>query len=311
MRYNKTIRINTVEKPYNLEYTVWVLRRRPKNIVDQYVDEHYRRLLKIKDQLVLVSLYQPNIFNQELIVKVASNQEISKDILNKVQSIVTRTLGLDINLSLFYEKTYDHNVSVLLNRFRGMRPTRYPSLLEAFVNVISCQQISIEAGLSIINRIVKNYGESASHEGCMYYSFPKARDLLDVDDENLRSIGLSYNKARYIKNVAYLIESRQLESEYLSRLPDDELFDRLCSVKGIGRWSAEYLMLRYFGRLNIFPGDDIGAQNNIRSLQNLDHKPNYDEIRGIIDSWSPYAGLIYFHLLLDKIYNKQYSLDSS
>ena len=50
--------------------------------------------------------------------------------------------------------------------------------------------------------------------------------------KNLRSIGLSYNKARYIKNVAYLIESRQLESEYLSRLPDDELFDRLCSVKG-------------------------------------------------------------------------------
>ena len=69
-------------------------------------------------------------------------------------------------------------------------------------------------------------------------------------------------------------------------------------------------MLRYFGRLNIFLGMTL-ARIIFCSLQNLDHKPNYDEIRGIIDSWNPYAGLIYFHLLLDKIYNKQYSLDSS
>lgn len=305
MRYSKTIQIDDTEGLFDLEYTTWVLRRRSKNIVDTYKDNSYKRLLNMNDQLILVDIRQPNILKSALHIKLFSNQHISEDSVDEARSTITKTLGLDVNLKEFYDKQYEHNISVLQNRFMGMRPTRYPSLFEAFVNVISCQQISLEAGLAIINRFVKKYGKTMSYSGFTYYSFPDARNLLDADDEDLRSLGLSYYKARYIKNIAYYIESRELGSDNLVRLPDNELFDKLCQIKGIGRWSAEYLMLRYFGRLNIFPGDDIGAQNNIRSIQNIDHKPSYDEIRDIIDSWSPFSGLIYFHLLLNKIYQQQ------
>lgn len=305
MRYSKTIQIDDTEGLFDLEYTTWVLRRRPINIVDIYKDNSYKRLLNINDQLILVDIRQPNISKSALHIMLFSNQHISEALVDEAQSTITKTLGLDVNLKEFYDKQYEHNISVLQNRFMGMRPARYPSIFEAFVNVISCQQISLEAGLSIINRFVKIYGKTMNYNGFTYYSFPEAHNLLNAEDEDLRSLGLSYNKARYIKNIAYFIESRELESDNLSRLSDDELFDKLCQVKGIGRWSAEYLMLRYFGRLNIFPGDDIGAQNNIRSIQNIDHKPNYDEIRDIIDSWSPFSGLIYFHLLLNKIYQQQ------
>lgn len=73
---------------------------------------------------------------------------------------------------------------------------------------------------------------------------------------------------------------------------------------GIGRWSAEYTLLRGFGRLDILPGDDVGAQKNLRELLALEARPTYDQIKLLSQRWQPYAGLVYFHLLLEKLQRK-------
>ena len=75
----------------------------------------------------------------------------------------------------------------------------------------------------------------------------------------------------------------------------------LSRIRGIGRWSAEYVLLRGLGRLDTFPGDDVGAQNNLQRLFHLADKPTYDHIRQLTSPWHPYEGLVYFHLLLDKL----------
>ena len=92
-----------------------------------------------------------------------------------------------------------------------------------------------------------------------------------------------------------------LDLERLSAVDDDEASGALQRLRGIGRWSAEYALLRGLGRLAVFPGDDVGARNNLQRLLGVDLDAGYDAVRRAVIPWSPYAGLVYFHLLLDHI----------
>ena len=86
----------------------------------------------------------------------------------------------------------------------------------------------------------------------------------------------------------------------------NELIRYLSNIRGIGRWSSEYVLLRGFGRINVFPGDDVGAQKNIKELFNLNEKPDYEEIKKLTSHWNPYAGMVYFHLLLNKLEKERF-----
>jgi DNA-3-methyladenine glycosylase II len=80
-------------------------------------------------------------------------------------------------------------------------------------------------------------------------------------------------------------------------MANEEIVGYLTTLRGIGRWSAEYALLRGLGRLDIFPGDDVGARNNLQRLFHLHTKPDYEEINKLTSQWHPYEGLVYFHLL--------------
>ncbi len=73
----------------------------------------------------------------------------------------------------------------------------------------------------------------------------------------------------------------------------------LVALPGVGRWTAHYVALRGLGRLEVLPVDDVGAQNKLRHVLELDHHPDAAETSRIVDAWRPYQGLLYFHALLD------------
>ena len=77
--------------------------------------------------------------------------------------------------------------------------------------------------------------------------------------------------------------------------------ERLTRLRGIGRWTAEYVLLRGLGRLNVFPGDDVGAHNKLRRFFDIDTPLDYDSVKQLVARWHPYAGMVYFHLLLESL----------
>ena len=76
---------------------------------------------------------------------------------------------------------------------------------------------------------------------------------------------------------------------------------RLTSLRGVGRWTAEYVLLRGLGRLHVFPGDDVGAHNKLRRLFGIDTQLDYEGVHQLVARWHPHAGVVYFHLLLDSL----------
>ena len=89
--------------------------------------------------------------------------------------------------------------------------------------------------------------------------------------------------------------------ESLVDLPDDEAVGRLEQLRGVGRWTAEYVLLRGLGRWHIFPGDDVGARNSLTRWLKLRKPLDYQRVRRVMARWKGYGGLIYFHLLLDRL----------
>ena len=98
-----------------------------------------------------------------------------------------------------------------------------------------------------------------------------------------------------------MITERHLDLEDLESLDDETVLSRLCQLRGVGRWTAEYVMLRGLGRIHLFPGDDVGARKNLQRWLKLKEPMGYEDVRCILSRWKPYAGFLYFHLLLERL----------
>jgi DNA-3-methyladenine glycosylase II len=186
-------------------------------------------------------------------------------------------------------------------RLRGLKPPRFPTVFEALVNGVACQQLSLAVGIHLLNRLTADHGRPVSDDLGGPRAFPGPEDLATLEPDELKRDGFSMTKAGTIVETARAIVAGDLDLESLERLDDPAAIDRLISLRGIGRWTAEYVLLRGLGRLHVFPGDDVGAHNKLRRLFGIDMPLDHESVQQLVARWQPYAGVVYFHLLLDSL----------
>lgn len=292
--------------PFRLDLTVWVLRRRPDNIVDRWDGRTYRRVLAAEDHEPFeIAVSQSGPSGVPRLQVSISGQTPNEEIKEMALSAVGRLLGFGLDLGKFYLLADSNDdLRPLADRFCGFKPPRFPTPFEALVNAIACQQLSLTVGIRLLNRLAEAYGPAVTLEDGTFRAFPRPQDLANVSVEELREMGFSYQKARYITELARSITSKQLNLEEIEPLDDRKAVDRLRSLKGVGRWTAEYFLFRGLGRTHIFPGDDVGARNNLQRWLNLPGAINYDKVHKALRAWDSYGGLIYFHLLLKSLVEK-------
>jgi DNA-3-methyladenine glycosylase II len=117
--------------------------------------------------------------------------------------------------------------------------------------------------------------------------------------EDLRKLGYSRQKARSLIDLARMVTENGLDLEELASLEDSKALERLIALRGVGRWTAEYALLRGLGRIHIFPGDDVGVRNRLQEWMKVTRPLDYEGVRRLLNRWKPYGGSIYFHLLLN------------
>lgn len=286
--------------PFRLDLTAWAVRRRARNRMDTW-DGTYSRALIIDGEPVVAEVRQTgSAAAPVLVVNVSSATELTPARLRAVQSVLERLLGLGIDLDPFYEMAAaDPHLRVLKDRFLGVKPPRFPTVFEAFANAVANQQLSLEVGIELLNRLTDTYGAQARSAHGEMNAFPEAEVVADAPMTALRSLGFSMSKAGYLVGLADAVSSGALELDGFDLLSRQDATQYLQRLRGIGRWSAEYVMLRGFGRIDVFPGDDVGARNKLQNFLDLAAPPSYTEIAEIVAPWHPYGGLVYFHLLLD------------
>ncbi|MGC8463651.1 MAG: DNA-3-methyladenine glycosylase family protein [Acidimicrobiales bacterium] len=289
--------------PLRLDLTVWALRRRPHNTIDAWDGTTYTRTLVADGVPVQVAVRQDHAGNPErtrLGVEVRRRGETpSEGGIAEVRCTIERMLGLHVDLADFYElAASDPRLAGLAQRFLGVRPPRFASVFEALVNAVACQQLSLTVGIHLLDRLAAVYGPEVALRGATS-GFPTAERLAAAKPPQLHHLGFSLAKARTIIGLARGVCSGDLDLEALEQADNEHAVSTLVSLPGIGRWSAEYVLLRGLGRLGVLPGDDVGARNNLRRRFELPASAGYDDVAALARSWWPYGGLVYFHLLLD------------
>ena len=149
---------------------------------------------------------------------------------------------------------------------------------------ILAQQISVAAARSIAKRITDRFG------------WPwRPEQMLQASDAELRALGLSRQKASYLRDLAAHTRDG-LPLGRLSRLSDERVIEALTVVKGIGRWTAEmYLMFR-LGRGDVLPVDDLGIRSAMRRAYGMRGLPKKERMRRIAEAWRPYRSVACFYL---------------
>ena len=290
--------------PFRLDLTSWALRRREKNAVDRWDGRQYTRVIVVGTSPVRLTVIQETTSAEPVLV-VSLHPEADDQIREDARLLVQKILGLTVDLQPFYVLAHDNELlRPLVEQFSGVRPPRFPSVFEALVNSIACQQVTLDLGIILLNRLSERFGPSVDDQGTIQHGFPAPTDLAEADEETIRQLGFSHQKARAIRELAADVVDERLDLACLDSMTNSEAVDYLSTIRGIGRWSAEYVLLRGLGRLDTFPGDDIGAQNNLQRLFHLVDRPNYEQIRELTSRWHPYEGLVYFHLLLEKLQTK-------
>ena len=178
-----------VPSPFRLDLTVWVLRRRPHNLVDRWDGTWYRRTLVLGLRPVEVSVRQASVSSVLTVELRGSSVALGDDTVVEVRRVLEHTLGLGVDLGGFYRMAErDERLRELAGQFRGVRPPCFPSVFEAVVNAIACQQLSLVVGIHLLNRLTKRYGPTRS-EGSPP-GFPTPGRLAETDTEDLRELGL-------------------------------------------------------------------------------------------------------------------------
>jgi len=151
----------------------------------------------------------------------------------------------------------------------------------ALVFSIISQQISGKAAAAIRGRLVE-------------YLKPQqisAESIARLTPEQLRSVGLSQQKAGYLLDLTERVTNGNLRLSRMARMKDDQVIEALTEVKGIGVWTAQMFLIFSLGRLDVFPHDDLGVRMAIRNLYGLDELPNKDISHRIAAPWRPYASI--------------------
>ncbi len=149
---------------------------------------------------------------------------------------------------------------------------------QTLLRTIVGQQVSVAAARSMWAKLEAAFG-----------SPPDLKKLLAASDEELRAAGMSRQKSGYIRSLAELVLSGELD---LDNLPadDEEAITLLTRIKGIGRWSAEIYLLFAEGRADVFPAGDLAVMVELGRLMGLAEKPTETQLRELAEAWRPYRG---------------------
>ncbi len=145
------------------------------------------------------------------------------------------------------------------------------------------QQLAGAAATTILNRLLALFGADSR--------YPTPAELLATSDQDFRGAGVSRQKTGYLRDLAQHMEDGQLGLATLPSASDEEVIERLTSVKGVGVWTAQMFLMFQLGRLDVLPVGDLGVRRGMQVAYGLDELPSLEEATRIGEPWAPYRSV--------------------
>ncbi|MFD2369142.1 DNA-3-methyladenine glycosylase family protein [Brevibacillus sp. GCM10020057] len=279
--------------PYSFERLLRRLQTHPDPQL--LVDAHkrvLRRVLRVGTRPVLVSLQFAGT-TEEPFLRLHTPSSLSAGEQQQLEQTVRHMFCADLDLVPIYEHMrHQPPLAILTERFRGLHPFLDSDLFQSMVKTIIGQQINLAFAANLTKRLLELSGDAVEDdEGRVFLAFPTEEAVARLEPEDLRPLQFSQRKAEYIIDYARAIVDGKVDLGRLWQMEDEEIIACLTSLRGIGRWTVECLMMFGMGRPNLLPAADIGLRNGLQLVYGLTEKPDEKDIRRIGEAWAPWRSI--------------------
>jgi len=260
---------------------------------ESFVHGAFRRLFDLGHVLCLATVSSMAGADSPLLRVELQGESLSKNASTEVLRQLSNLLGIEQDLAPFYGMaSQDARLAPLVNAFRGLHVPQAPTVFEALILAILGQQISSGAARTLRSSLIRTFGKKSVIEGAPYYAFPCAEALSAAGMKRLRSIGLSLRKAEYVLNIAQMVARGDFDLEGLRKVPDEEVIRVLSEIRGVGKWTANWILIRALGRTDGFPDTDLALLRVLGKLLNRDAP----EALEYAARWSPFRSYVTTYL---------------
>jgi DNA-3-methyladenine glycosylase II len=286
-----------VPKEFNFTENLNYLSRASNECLFRVQDQKIYKAISIEGETLIVEVSGED--KEWLTIRFLGNTApTSEAVRASITGYVKEWFDLDRDLVPFYEMAKN---DALLHRavdsFYGLRIIGIPDLFEALCWGIIGQQINLTFAYTLKRRLVEKLGRSVECEGEVYWIFPTPHDIAGLTVEDLDDLRMTVKKSEYLIGVAQLIAEGKLSKELLLDAGDYKKAEKLLvKIRGIGPWTANYVLMRCLRVPAAFPIDDVGLHNSIKFLMGMANKPTKDEIVQLSAAWTNWESYATFYL---------------
>jgi DNA-3-methyladenine glycosylase II len=277
--------------PYDFALVLDYLRHAHWAILEHITVDTYQRALHLAGQDVLVRLQSDGTMDRPQLRMTLLGAVVDDAVVAAAASAVDRIFALAVDPAPFLAMAEaDPVLSALVRPYPGLRPTIIASPYEALVWAVLGQQITVGFARTLKTRLVALAGRSMTIDGDTYALLPHPQDVAALDPATLRALQFSQQKAATIIGISAAIAAGELDLTTLATLPPEEAITRLTRYKGIGRWTAECVLMRGLGDRDTLPAGDIGLRAVIGRAYGLGRHATEAEVRADAEPWAGWRG---------------------
>jgi DNA-3-methyladenine glycosylase II len=279
---------------FNMKECLVFLGRSDQELLHHLEGEYLYKLIKIENELILLKISSDcNRLKIEF-----PHTRPSERHFEEINAYVCELFDLERELSGFYEMaSKDPVLQQITSKQYGLRMIGIPDLFEALTWAIMGQQINLTFAYTLKKRFIELYGEKLEHEGRTFWLYPGPERIASLKVDDLRKLQFTTRKAEYVITVAEAMSSGKLSKEKLQSLKEPgKQREALIQLKGVGAWTADYVMMKCLLEPAAFPIADVGLHNAIKSQLQLEKKPSVDEIMKLAKHWSGWEAYATFYL---------------
>ncbi len=223
-------------------------------------------------------------------VSVSATPPIDHESLGQITKwLVSSELDL---ISFYRVAARQPSLAKLIFSLEGLKPLRPPTLFEMAITVITEQQLSLAAAFHIRTRLIARFGARVDN----LRRFPTAERLASASLQQLMKCGLSRRKADYVKRLAERVAGGSLNFQSFKKQSDLRIYEQLLAIRGFGKWSAQYMLARGFGRADVLPSDDVGLQRAISHYVANGKSLNATQLERALAPFKPYRALAAYYI---------------
>lgn len=252
------------------------------------------KLIKIDEAMILLK-----ISSEAGILKIEFPDKYPSQIIRtSIAKYIWDLFDLDRDLVNFYSlASKDKVLNMLVNKYYGLRIIGISDLFEALTWAIIGQQINLAFAYTLKKRFVESFGEKIIYNGKDYWIYPEPEVVSKLQVTDLTKLQFTTRKAEYVIGTAKLLASGEISKEELLTIKNyNQVRDILLRIRGVGKWTADYVMMKCLKVPEAFPIADVGLHNALKLQLELDKKPSLDEIERISLNWKGWEAYATFYL---------------